>query len=301
MNFGLRNIVCLAIVAFAVASCSSSKSNSSSESELKVFQVRGVIKTLEPDGKTAVIQHEAIPGYMAAMTMPLSVKNTNDLAGVKVGDTVTFRLLVNSTDGWIDQVKTVASGTPPVESKPSSVRIVRNVDPLTVGDSIPNYKFTNELGKALSLADFKGEAVALTFIFTRCPFPLFCPRMTSNFSAIYKKLSDDPAAPKNWHLLTISFDPEYDTPSVLLRYAKNQNYDPKKWSFVTGAQIDIDAIAEQFGLVFVKSDTGFDHKLRTVIITPEGKVHKIIPANDWNVDEVAAELKSVAQAAKSTK
>src|SRR2546426_606444 len=178
----------------------------------QVFQVKGTIKELKSDGKTVEIRHEEIPNYMPAMTMPLEAKNPGELKDLKAGDRVSFRMSVTDTDVWIDQI--TKEGSAAVNQIPTNsiIRLVRDVEPLQVGDPLPEYHFTNELGQAVSLSQYKGKALALTFIFTRCPLPNFCPRMSTNFEEVQKKMAATSNGPTNWHLLTITFDPEFDTP-----------------------------------------------------------------------------------------
>jgi protein SCO1 len=266
----------------------------------KTYQVKGVVHDVQPARQKVVIAHEKIPGYMDAMTMTFDVKNTNELTGLKPGDDIAFRMVVTEDDGWIDQVKRLGTTTPvPAANAPGNFRRAREVDALKVGDAMPNYNFTNQFGQPVSLNDFKGQAVAFTFIFTRCPFPTFCPRMSQHFEAVQAQLKDMPNGPTNWHLLSITIDPQFDTPAVLKNYAAPYHYDPKRWSFVTGELIDITAIAEQFGLLFYRPDpnqpAGINHNLRTVILTASGKIHKVIPENTWQPSEVAAALVEAAK------
>jgi protein SCO1/2 len=293
----------MAALMAAVASCGKRISEQkpltqAASTNVQIYSVKGVIKELKPDGKTVKIEHEEIPGYMAAMTMPFEVKDPRELAGLQAGDEVTFRMLVTDTDGWIDQIRKIGATNVAGPKQRETVRRVRIVDPLKIGDPVPNYPFTNEFNQPISLGQFKGEALALTFIFTRCPFPNFCPRMSSNFAEAYKKLSTTPGGPTNWHLLSISFDPEFDTPAVLKNYAKRYHYDTNHWSFATGAWIEIDAITEQFGLEFSRSQTGigWDHKLRTVVIDAAGKVQKVYAGNEWKVDDLVDEMVKAAKA-----
>jgi protein SCO1 len=264
------------------------------------YQVKGVVEEVLPAKKQVIIKHEEIPGYMDAMTMRFDVKDTNELAGLKPGDDVSFRMIVTDDDGWIDQIKRLGTTTPIVTGNaPENFRRAREVDPLKEGDTMPNYNFTNQLGQPVSLSDFKGQAVAFTFIFTRCPFPTFCPRMSQHFQAVQAQLKDMPNAPTNWHLLSITIDPKFDTPAILKNYAAQYHSDPKHWSYLTGELIDITAIAEQFGLLFYRPDpnqpAGINHNLRTVILTAGGKVHKIIPENTWKPEEVTAALVEAAK------
>lgn len=255
------------------------------------FQVKGVVKELKDDGKTIVIKHEEVTNYMPAMTMPFEVKNTNELRGLQSGDAVGFRLIVTDKDAWIDHlIKLNTSSAVEQPSRPV-VRMARDVDPLNVGDLLPEYHFTNELGEAISTSQFKGQALAFTFFFTRCPYPTFCPLMSSNFQEAQKKLPATPNAPTNWHLLSISFDPEFDSPAVLKTYAARYDYDPAHWSFVSGALIDLTAIAEQVGAYFGHDETGaVQHNLRTVVVDASGRVQKIFSNNKWTSDELVAEI-----------
>lgn len=265
----------------------------------KTFQVRGVIKEIPETGNSIRIQHEEIPDYMPAMTMPFSVKSRDAFSDVATGDTVSFTLHVTETESWIDEIKTAKTESKPGEMPSiSSFRRVRDVQPLEIGDTLPNYPFTNQYEKDFELDDYRGQVLVLTFIYTRCPLPDFCPRMSMHFRSAYEAIKKDEEAPDNWQFLTITFDPEHDTPEVLRNYSKAYSYDPKKWTFATGKIIDIDAITEQFGLTFSRSEvspTDWDHNLRTVIVDPHGTIHKIYIGNTWTPDTLVQDLKAAAQ------
>jgi Cu/Ag efflux protein CusF len=145
---------------------------------MQVFAVKGVIKELEPDGKTAIIRHEAITGYMQAMTMPFEVRDTNLLRGLKAGDAISFKLAVTPSEGWIQSLTKLGSAAPqlaPQAAPQPALHVSRALEPLGVGDKLPDYHFTDELGQPVSLSQFKGQVLAFTFFFTSCPFPEFCP------------------------------------------------------------------------------------------------------------------------------
>ena len=272
----------------------------------QIFSVKGIVQEVAPERKKVKIAHEKIPGYMGAMTMTFEVRDPQELAGLQAGDAIAFRMIVTKEDGWIDQIQklTAATNVVPVVAPvpaptPDTFRRVRDVDPLKVGDLVPEYRFTNELGRAVRLSEFKGKAVALTFIFTRCPFPTFCPRMSSNFEEAQKQLKARANGPANWQLLTLTFDPQFDSPTVLNGYARNHGYDPGHWSFLTGELIEITAIAEQFGLMFWRPDpkevTGISHNLRTVVLDAQGRVQKIFTENEWTVEDLVAEIVTATQ------
>lgn len=268
-------------------------SATTANTNLQTFQVRGVIVELSASGKTVRIRHEEIPDYMPAMTMPFDVRNTNELAGLTAGDAVTFQMKVTETDGWIEQIKKIAGEGAQTNILPAgaTMRIVREVEPLAVGDRLPDYRFTNQLGRPVSLAELRGSAVAITFIFTRCPFPTFCPLMTSNFKSAHDLLLKNPNAPTNWHMLEITIDPEFDTPERLRGHAAMLKVDSTRWSFLTGTLIDVTALSEQFGLQFTREPGGgISHNLRTVVVDASGRVQKIIPENKWTPQELVEEL-----------
>ncbi len=263
----------------------------SEKTKQQVFRVKGIVVGVKPAEKTVEIKHEEIPGYMPAMTMPFEVKDTNELVGFGPGDSVTFRMTVTQTEGWIDQIQKVgvnSSNQPPANGQ---FRLAKDVAPLDVGDALPDYHFTNQFNQLISTSQFKGQALAINFLFTRCPFPTFCPLTANNFAETEHKLLSMPKGPTNWHLLTISFDPEFDTPAILKAYGERYKYDPGHWSLATGALIDITAIAEQFGQTFWHDETGgISHNLRTVIVDASGRVQKIITGNKWNSDELVDEI-----------
>ena len=189
-------------------------------SQLHTFQVKGVVIAVKARKKEIEIKHEAIPDYMPAMTMPFEVRDTNELKGIEPGQSIQFRLNVERMEAWIDQIRI---GGPSVSQGPAtgaSVRVVRDVEPLAVGDPLPDYVLTNQFGEAFHLTQYKGQALAITFLFTRCPFPTFCPRMADHFREAQQELTAMTDVAGNWHLLTVSFDPEFDRPAVLKAYAE---------------------------------------------------------------------------------
>jgi protein SCO1/2 len=263
---------------------------STNRSSQQVFQAKGVVISVKPNEKTVEIKHEEIAGYMPAMTMPFDVRDTNELSGLQPGQRVSFRLLVTDTEGWIDHIQKIGEAT----NNPSAnapVRLARDVEPLQSGDVLPDYRFVNQFGEPFHTAQFKGRALAITFLFTRCPYPTFCPLMSNHFEQVQNKLVALPQDGTNWHLLTISFDPEFDKPEVLKAYAQMHHYDPGHWTFATGELADVTALGEQFGLAFWHDQNGsISHNLRTIVIDASGRVQKVFEGNTWTAEELAAEL-----------
>jgi protein SCO1/2 len=273
---------------------SAEKKPAASASPRKEFQVKGVIVRVADDRTEARIRHEEIPGYMKAMTMPFAVRHTNELAGLKPHDIVTFNLVDTGDDGWIEAVKKI--GEEPTPAEEAGVRVVHADEQLKVGDMMPDCTLTNQLGQSVRLASLRGRAVAITFIFTTCPFPTFCPRMSDNFEAVQKELKEDPNGPKNWTLWSITMDPETDTPSILKSYGRRHKNDPAHWSLLTGSLKDITALGDRVGLTFWRAEGTINHNLRTVVIDTAGRVQAIIPENKWTPDQLVAELRKAAAA-----
>jgi protein SCO1/2 len=291
-----------------LAGCSPTSSPQSpavvvTKTNVQTYEVQGVITKLIPGNKSVEIRHQEVTNLMPAMTMEFEVKHPEELTGLNTNDAVNFRLSMTDTDSWIDQIKKVGGKSLTELPATNGFRFVRDVDPLQVGDAIPEYRFTNQLGQAVSTTQFKGEALAITFIFTRCPLPNFCPRMSSNFEETQAKLLNpgsagvSPASSfTNWHLLTITFDPEFDNVAVLKSYADRYHADPAHWWFLTGDPTDIRAIADQFNESFWKDETGaINHNLRTVVINASGKIQKILTGNSWKPEELIAEMAEAAR------
>jgi protein SCO1/2 len=272
-------------------------------SQLKLFTVSGVVKSIETDLSGARIHHEEIPDYMKEMTMPFNIGDTNEWASIQPEDKISFLLHVTDDRSWIDGVEKVDTDVPSLDelSKTAPWRRVREVHPLEVGDLLPNYPMTNQLSKPITFEQYRGKALAITFIYTRCPLPDFCPKMNQQFLAAQQKLKTMEGAPDNWQFLSISFDPVNDTPERLKFYASAYQYDPEKWSFATGAMIEIDALTEQFGLMFYRAEgtvMDWDHNLRTILIDPEGKIQEIIVGNLWKTDELVEKIVTLANGGK---
>lgn len=271
---------------------SGEKETEASASARKEYPTRGVVVALGEDPSEIRIRHEEIPGYMKAMTMTFAARPTNAIAGLKPNDVVEFVLVDTGDDGWIESVKKV--GEAPSQAEEAGVRTVPPSELLEVGSLIPDYVLTNQLGQAESLASLRGQAVAFTFIFTSCPFPTFCPRMTDNFAAVQKLLQEDTAGPKNWKLWSVTIDPDIDTPALLKAYGNRHKNDPKHWSLLTGSLRDITRLGDSVGLTFWKADGTINHNLRTVVVDASGRVQAIIPENKWTPEELAAELRKAA-------
>jgi protein SCO1 len=258
------------------------------EANVQTFTVTGVVRELKADGRTVVITHEAIANYMAAMTMPFRVKQPRELAGLHPGDAIRFCLRVTDTESWIGQIsrtgRTPTEGSKPTCAPAAEARATKPRHPLL------DYPFTNELGQAVRLSDLRGQALAITFFFTRCPIPDYCPRLSKNFEEASQRISAMPGGPTNWHFLSVSFDPDFDTPAVLKAYGERYQYDPKRWSFLTGPKEKISELASGSDVKF-ESESGFiNHDFRTLIIDAAGHLQMVFPIGGNLSDAIVTEI-----------
>lgn len=239
----------------------------------RTFAVTGVVQEISPNLKSVVINHDEVPGFMHAMSMPFEVKDTNLLTSLRPQDTITFRLTVTGDDGWIDQIKVLSNSV----AAPSPIASAPNKP---AADPDVMSMFTNEFGQAVKMTDFSGKAIALTFFLTRCPISTACPRLSQNFAAASQILASRPGTPTNWQFISISIDSENDTPAVLRRYGKRYNYNPIHWTFLTGPEERVANLTRMFGFEFKpEAGTIFSHGFRTVILTPTEKVQQIYPVS----------------------
>jgi protein SCO1/2 len=258
----------------------------------QTYTVRGVVQAIQADHRRATIKHEKIPSYMAAMTMDLSVKDTNDLNGISAGDEITFNLVVTEDDDWIEKIQRTGNT---FAVTPAPVwRVVESE--LKVGDTLPDYEFTSENGRQIHFSDFRGQAVAFTFFFTSCPLPEFCPRMNRNFADARNMLTADANAPTNWQLLSISFDSSFDTPEILAGYGKfyrGENSD--RWLFAVAATNTLASLAPKVDLNFWRENGSITHNLRTVVLDGTGRIFRQFDGNDWTPQQLADAIREAAK------
>jgi len=255
-------------------------------SEPQTYAAHGVIQTIPADRHLITIAHDAIPGYMPAMTMDFPVRDTNVLTGLSPGDIVNFQLVVATNDDWVQNFLRIGQTNLTAAPAPAPV-----TDPLKPGDPMPDLAFTTETGTLRHLSDFRGSAVAFTFFFTRCPLPDYCPRMNRNFAATRDLLLAVTNAPANWQLLSLSFDPEIDTPVILSNYAAAYRGDnPDHWLFAAVPLNQLMPLAPRLDLMIMRQNGSITHNLRTIVLDPRGRIHQLFDGNTWTPGQLAASL-----------
>ena len=240
------------------------------------------------NARRLIVEHEAIEGYMPPMTMPLTAKDSSELRGLNVGDAIGFRLRISADSSWITHVERLPDSAvvkhPAAAPSPRYTR--RSEKPaLQEGDAVPGFTLSRDHnGRRVRLSDYEGQALAMTFVYTRCPLPDYCPLMSKNFAQLQDMI---PAELKSdVELLSISFDPEHDTPQVLSGYAQRYTSDLSNWTFATGTQEEVRQVTGLFGVFTEQAEGQIVHDLRTALIGPNGRVREIWRGNDWQPKDV---------------
>jgi len=263
----------------------------------RTYALQGQVLQIDAPNKQLTVKHEEIKGLMPAMTMPYSVRDEKLLNGLAAGDLIDARLVVESNDAYLRTIRKV--GQAPLEKPPvdeaTAPAVRTGPELLKPGERVPDASFVDQDGRKRSFHAFRGSPVVMTFIYTRCPLPTFCPLMDRQFAAMQTPLKDDPALSKV-RLVTVSFDPKFDTPPVLKRHAQTLHADLARWTFLTGDRDEVDRFAARFGVSIARAMSDprdITHNLRTVIVDADGKLVKVYTGNDWLPDQVLADLKHV--------
>lgn len=256
------------------------------------YQLTGQVLAVEAANKQILIKHEDIPGFMPAMTMPYTVSDPALLNGRAAGDLITATLKVAPDGAYLTAITKTGSAPLPPDAR-TTIPPAAGVHILEPGDPAPDARFTDQDGRPFALTDLKGAAVALTFIYTRCPLPQYCPLMDRRFAEVQAIVHGDAALRGKVQLVTVSFDPKFDRSDVLQAHAKKLGADPKMWRFVTADEPIVDRFAAQFGVnVIREKDDSITHNLRTAVIDPSGRVTTLLENNAWTADELARALRN---------
>ena len=262
------------------------------------YPVRGVVVSVDAKSGEIDLNAESIPGFMEAMTMSYKLADPTVASEVHAGDRITATLLCeNDAAGPINMRLTdiVVTG----QAKPDYVPKVQYHVP-TPGDVVPDFALLNQSARTIRLGQFKGKVLVMTFVYTRCPLADYCPRMSRNFAAIDKDLSGDKKLYAQTHLLSVSFDPTYDTPKVLKSYgeAYTGRYTQETfshWDFAAPQAAEMQKMEEFFDLGVTPGDNGtLQHSLSTLVIGKDGKVAAFYPTKDWTVAEVEEQIRKAA-------
>ncbi len=262
------------------------------------YPLKGKIEGLDILDRELLVAHEEIPGLMPAMTMPFKMPETTGflarfqgtrLERLKRGDVITATLVMKANQSWIERVQVVRYEPPPGMSAPAPKESKE-------GEPVVDVLLEDQDGKPLRLSDYRGSVLALTFIYTRCPIPEFCPRIMKNFQDLDNAIEADADLRVKARLLSVSFDVEFDRPEVLQAFGsafvKDRGQGPfARWKLATGTKEAVGRLGQFFGLVFFKEGGEFAHTLVTAVVGPDGKLVKEFSGNDWTPHEALAAMR----------
>jgi protein SCO1 len=280
-----RRVLALVTCLIAAASCSNAKQ----------YEMRGQILAVNRDKLEILVKHEEIAGLMPAMTMPWKVRTSNMLDNLGPGDLITSELVVEDNQGVVTKITKLGTAKPDLPAPAGPAK--PGVKYLAPGDTVPNQVFVDHNGRTRNLEDLRGgRAMAVTFIYTKCPVPTFCPMMDRQFAETQALLKAK-ALQDRVRLLSVSFDPENDTPAVLRSHGKKLDFDPEVWTFVTTKPEEIDPFAASFGVTLVRGEAPnpweIGHTLRTAVIGRDGRLVKTYSGGDWTPSDLVADLESL--------
>lgn len=296
----MKKYICILLAALVVTACSSAPEKAKSDpANVKMYDLRGTVVAVDRAKGKATIDHKEIPGFMEPMTMDFSIREDWVWEDLKPGAEITATMMVDPTDEdgyWLENIAISAAPNP--DQPPTPV----GEDKSIIGKEVPMFTLTNQDGKRISPKDYAGKAWAVTFIYAQCPLPTFCIKMSTNFSDAAKLIMASENKDK-FRLLTISFDPARDTPAKLKQYGegylgKGTKPDFSVWQLAVGPDKDVKPFADFAGLryeVDAKDKAQFSHSLKTLVISPEGKVTRLISGNDWTGADLVAELKAASK------
>lgn len=261
------------------------------------YEIQGRIVGFGDDGRTIIVDHQDVPGLMPAMTMPFQAADPREIAGLEHNDPVRFTLALTGDSTWIYDVEELApDALGPASGTATPAADLYGEPPALVqpGDPIPAFEFLDQDSVPVTPSDYDGKAFLLTFIYTRCPLPNACPLLSRNFQLLQPELAE--RFGDRVRLLSVSFDPEYDTPEVLEDYARRLTQDTETWRFATGTPEEITRLGEAFG-VFTNpgAEQTIDHTMATALIGPDGRVRHIWRGTQWTTDEVLEKVTETLQ------
>lgn len=261
------------------------------------FILTGRVISKQPATQQLIVDNDDIPGFMSAMTMPYAVKDPDGFKQVQPSDVIRADVVVQQPGQfWLEHLKVIGKAAARAPSAGPAAQV------LMVGDKVPDVPMVNQDGKALHFAQFKGKSVLLTFIYTRCPFPDYCPLISKQFSTIEKELAKNPGDYENTHLISISLDPKFDKPPVLREYGLTYlDHSPKgfaHWDFVSTTPADLEKLTGSFGISLTAEDGQISHSLNTILLAPDGTVADMWPGNEWQTSEVLDVMRHATAPAK---
>lgn len=264
----------------------------------RTYQLKGQVLAVKTESNEILVKHDDIPGFMPAMTMAYAVKDAALIKDRAAGDLITATLVVEPSLAHLSAITRTGSAPLPEDAR-TTIPAASGIDILRAGDLAPDTALINQDGRPITLKDFAGTATAITFVYTRCPLPQYCPLMDRRFAEVQALVAQEPALAGKVRLLSVSFDPTFDRAAVLRQHAASLKADPTVWTFATAEESVVDRFAARFGVNVIREKDGtITHSLRTAVIDPSGRVNALLDSNAWTADDLVRELKAAVAATR---
>jgi protein SCO1/2 len=254
----------------------------------------GVVLQIDRAHHTLRVSCSEIPGYMDAMVMDFPVRNANDLDGLQPGTLIDFTLVVEKGSAYAAAIRIHQfQSTDPEPMAARQLNLLEGlVGPgsearkkLEIGQRVPDFSLIDQRGQSVSLSSFTGQVVGITFMYTHCPLPNYCFRLSNNFGMVRKRFPD--RLGRDLILLNITFDPVHDQPEVLAEYAHNWNAaGVPGWYFLTGSVLEVQKVCHEFGMNFWQDEGLITHALHTVILDRQGKLVANLEGNEFTAQQL---------------
>jgi protein SCO1 len=279
------SLLCMSALLVFSAGC-----NRGASTQPKRYALKGTVISIDRNAGTANIDNEPIKGFMDKMVMPYTIKPASVLNQLQPGDLISADVVVDPDKYWLENVKVTGHTQLPASEKPAASLHIPEP-----GDDVPDFKLVNQNGKSISLHQYRGETLLLTLIYTRCPFPDYCPRVSHEFAEIDHDVRSDPDKYGKTHLLSVSFDPVHDTPKVLRAYGFlcSGSKDPalfKSWEFAAIPREELPQFADYFALTYKEEGGLITHSLSTAVISANGKIARWYHGIDWQASDLLQDV-----------
>jgi protein SCO1/2 len=255
----------------------------------------GVVLQVDGGHRSMRVSCHEIPGYMDAMAMEFPVRNAKDLDGLQPGTLIDFTLVVEKASVYAAGIRIHQFQR--TDPEPMAVRQLNLLDGLVgsgsdaakmleIGQRVPDFSLVDQSSQSVSLSSFTGKVVGIAFMYTRCPLPNYCFRLSNNFGMVRKRFPDHLG--RDLILLNITFDPVHDQPEVLAEYSRNWNAaGVQGWHFLTGPVLEVQKVCHEFGMNFWQDEGLITHALHTVILDREGKIVANLEGNEFTAQQLA--------------
>jgi protein SCO1/2 len=264
------------------------------------YDVTGVLLRVDQAHQTIFVSCDEIPGFMDAMAMSFRVRDAKTIAGLHPGMKIDFSLVADKDLSIAENIH--ARSFESLELDPTAARRLKlmenamadrssSADIVQIGEPVPDFVLTDQNRQRISLSQFKGKVTAITFIYTRCPRPDYCIRLSNNFGLLQRRFKSQMG--RDLILLTVVIDPVHDQPEALSSYARTWKADAQSWHFLTGPVADIQRLCRGFDMNFYPDEALLVHSLHTVVIDRQGNLFANLEGNDFSAQQLGDLVQTV--------